>query len=717
VALVAVEPHTQEEVRGVLHRGERIAKRLVVRGGGVLAVGSGGREDLTGEGVVGRVGGDMAGDPGPQAGRPFRPEKLGVHLEQVGPLVRPMLDEGRAAHEPGDELGPLDAGVAPVGEKGLHERWLRRQAGEIERDAAEEVGVGRQRRRLDLHRPPLRRHQFVDRPPRLRLLPDESFPIAHHRERDGGICSLVPHEDRRLATPDGRHQAGGVGRRHLAIAALQERVPRDVAGRAIAEGGHDPELLTPPGHVDHGRRRRHRDRGHPRGARVQRGPLIDPAANRLVGGVVGLGEQAADVRHGGRGLEQHEAVVGARHVHAAAAVLVGERPDVEQVIVAAQGELEAVLALGGPVAGALVAAQPGEHGTDVAHEIDMGGSGRRLHPHPHLGRDRRLTLRIRHPQHRLAVGPRPQQAARADGDDPAVGPRGPRLLEPHAAGEVDPAAVGERTGDDQLGGSERAGEHDFGRLHGQRGHLAWHRCLRLDRGLDRPRQRQHGVARGDRLDGGHGKPPRFLAAGGVEAANHAIRAGHGNLGIARGEGHRIGHPIREGHAAEQFRGGLAERVELRPLRLRALAALLAGFAGHLRHHGQDLLRHVGIEVVGAHDQFAAAVEPSHGGQTPAVGGKPQRRHPPGHGVQRKDQIGVVADLALRVAVDPVGPGCAVRSGRDHVIERGMAIERGETPAEGARRDRGDVVDEPLRGQFGELHRHVAADGNHMVAAG
>ena len=93
VALVAVEPHAQEEVRGVLHRGGRVAQRLEVGRGWVLAVGAGRCEDLSGELVVGRVGGDVGTDPFTQALGTLGTEEFRIHLQQVSPLIRPMLDE------------------------------------------------------------------------------------------------------------------------------------------------------------------------------------------------------------------------------------------------------------------------------------------------------------------------------------------------------------------------------------------------------------------------------------------------------------------------------------------------------------------------------------------------------------------------------------------------------------------------------------------------
>ena len=69
-------------------------------------------------------------------------EELAVHLQQVGPLVRPVLDEGVAADQLVDQLVALDARVARVGQERADLVGGRRQAGQVEVDAADELGVG-----------------------------------------------------------------------------------------------------------------------------------------------------------------------------------------------------------------------------------------------------------------------------------------------------------------------------------------------------------------------------------------------------------------------------------------------------------------------------------------------------------------------------------------------------------------------------------------------
>ena len=80
-------------------------------------------------------------------------------------------------------------------------------------------------------------------------------------------------------------------------------------------------------------------------------------------------------------------------------------------------------------------------------------------------------------------------------------------------------------------------------------------------------------------------------------------------------------------------------------------------------------------------------------------------------------VGVVADHPLGMAVNPVDPRRAISSGGDDVVERRMPIDRREATSQSPRRDRGDVVDEPLGCQLGQLDRHVAADRDEVIALG
>ena len=101
-----------------------------------------------------------------------------------------MIDEVRVADELVDDLVALRAGVACVGDKGANFFGLRRQAGEVEMEAAEEVFIGAEAARLDLHALPFAGDEFVDLGPLLGFFPSEAGAVAHDRDGGGGIRAL-----------------------------------------------------------------------------------------------------------------------------------------------------------------------------------------------------------------------------------------------------------------------------------------------------------------------------------------------------------------------------------------------------------------------------------------------------------------------------------------------------------------------------------------------
>ena len=114
VALVAVEPDGQEQLRRVLHR------RRPGRGGSCSTTAGGfsrvrpaGRQDLarrTGRRACSSA--TCVADPLAEGGGALVAEELAVDLEQVGPLVRPVLDVVVAADQPVDQRVALGSRVA-----------------------------------------------------------------------------------------------------------------------------------------------------------------------------------------------------------------------------------------------------------------------------------------------------------------------------------------------------------------------------------------------------------------------------------------------------------------------------------------------------------------------------------------------------------------------------------------------------------------------------
>ena len=101
-----------------------------------------GRQDRADELVVRHVRGDLVANPLAERDRALDAQELAIDLEQVGPLVRPVLDEFGAADQLVDQLVALDPAVARVGQERPDVSAGGRQAGQVEVDAAEELGVG-----------------------------------------------------------------------------------------------------------------------------------------------------------------------------------------------------------------------------------------------------------------------------------------------------------------------------------------------------------------------------------------------------------------------------------------------------------------------------------------------------------------------------------------------------------------------------------------------
>ena len=453
VALVAVEAHGQEQLRRVLHRRVRLAEDLVVAGRRVVEVRPRPRQDGVGELVVGHVVGDGLVDPVVVGLRSLHAEELAIHVEQVGPFVGPVIDVFGASDELVHQLVALDALRPGVGEEGADLVRLRRQAGQIESDAADELGVGADAAGQLLDQPQLVVDQRVDVVVRLHVLPAVAAAVAHDDDARSGVGAFVAGQDRRFAAADGRGRALAADRGHLVIAAVQERLGRHVAHLAVGERGVDGHLLFHPRQRDDAAFREDLDLGHARAIHVELDALGDPQTEQFVIRLAGVHEGAADVRHLAGRLEQHQARVRGGAVEAAACQVVGQRTVVEDGVVAAERQFETVLAVGAAVAGAGVAADARHGRHHVADETDLIF----VFLPRHLDRDDRRLAGQGELEDAVAVGRRPHQHG---GTHLHVG----RLVQLGHPRHVDPLAGVQHTGQHDLGVLERIGEGDAGRL-------------------------------------------------------------------------------------------------------------------------------------------------------------------------------------------------------------------------------------------------------------
>ncbi len=257
--------------------------------------------------------------------RPFFPEILIVHLEHVGPFVRHVLDISRTADEPVDQLVALHFHVARVGEKHAHVTGRRRQAGQIEINAADEFGVGAKAAWQRLHELLLGIDELVDIVVRRLVLPNEAAAVPHHGDSGRGVIAFEAHQHGGLAAPQGRNQPMLVGFENLDVAAFDEGLGRNVAHAAVGISRQHAKLLLHFRQWDDWAGRLNLDLRHPRGRAIERRPLRDPALEQLVGWLARLHEHSADVRHRGTRLEQHQALLGHRSIEPPGREIVGER--------------------------------------------------------------------------------------------------------------------------------------------------------------------------------------------------------------------------------------------------------------------------------------------------------------------------------------------------------------------------------------------------------
>ncbi len=244
VTLVAVEPDRQEQLRGVLHRGVRVAQNLVVRRRRMLPVRARGGHDLAHELVVRHVLVNLVANPAAERHRSLGAQVLPVHLQQVGPLVRPVVDELGRADQPVHQRLALGLRLRRIVQERPQVLGRGRQAGQVQIHPAHELGIGAEPRRLNLEPLPLGGHQFVNPAVGRRIVPHEPGPVAHHRERGGGIGPLEPGQNGGLSSAHGGHQPGAAGGGHLGIAALHERLAGHVAHLAVGVGGQHAHLLA-----------------------------------------------------------------------------------------------------------------------------------------------------------------------------------------------------------------------------------------------------------------------------------------------------------------------------------------------------------------------------------------------------------------------------------------------------------------------------------------
>ena len=145
--------------------------------------------------------------------------------------------------------------------------------------------------------------------------------------------------------------------------------------------------------------------------------------------------------------------------------------------------------------------------------------------------------------------------------------------------------------------------------------------------------------------------------------------------------------------------------------------LLFGFARprNLAHELAEFLRHVIGVIVTAHEQLAGAIKTAAAGNALAIGAETDAEHPARHREQFRDQLGIIANLALHLAEGAIDLRNAVGAAGHNVLEFRMRRQCQYSTFERARSDRRHIVHKPLFRHFRELDAHIAAPGDNVVA--
>ena len=177
----------------------RVVERTSLRG-----------DDFAHESVVRLVVRHAAFDPAQERPCRFLADQLAIDFKQIGPFMRPVRHEFGAADQFVDDAVALDLGIGRIVQERSRPLRGRRQAGEVERHAAEKLGVGAGFRWKNLDALEF----FVDERVDVIILgnrfPYESRAIAHDGQIDDAEGPFVTHEDRGLAAADGANEAGFV---------------------------------------------------------------------------------------------------------------------------------------------------------------------------------------------------------------------------------------------------------------------------------------------------------------------------------------------------------------------------------------------------------------------------------------------------------------------------------------------------------------------------
>ena len=286
-----------------------------------------------------------------------------------------MIDVGGRGDQLVDDSAALDPGGRGVGNKRADLRRCGRLAGEVERDTAQKAGIVHGSRRLNLETLELHVVEPVDIVDLRERRPDETGRGIQHGNGHRNEITLVADQQGGFADARAFHLGFGDYRREIRCVALDGGFAGHIAGGAVTVRGLHMDWCDHAGLLHEDLFRLDLQAGHQiRGGIAERDALRDPVVDGFVVARAGLETHPAAVRRLLGGLGQHEAARRFGAVEAAAGEIVKQRFVVEARVIAAQRQLEPVLAFGRAVASAGRAAHLVEDGRNIAQEGDVLGA-------------------------------------------------------------------------------------------------------------------------------------------------------------------------------------------------------------------------------------------------------------------------------------------------------------------------------------------------------
>ena len=343
---------------------------IKIRGAAHHAVAARG-DDLPHELIPRRVFGHLAAQPIVISLESVGAKFFAANQKQIGPTIRPVINELRPREELIDELVALVFDGA--GEEGFGLGGRGQRADHIKMRAPGELAVRARRRGFEVELAQLREHELVDEIAPWCLVKNGVGNGVRPRRcdaRDGNLAG-VPRGDGALPKADDLRLAGFfIDDRHGRIGGIEPRPRRHIAPRSIAEMRGDLQLPRVAflqfgivGRKLHALQLRIRIRRPGRA-------LLDPFHEQLIIRRILVQHFAALVPHGGGGFNEQQTARRIAELHAPPAHLARDVVMITRRIVRIEAQAKAAFARQRPVATAAIATHFGNHRQHIVPKTD-----------------------------------------------------------------------------------------------------------------------------------------------------------------------------------------------------------------------------------------------------------------------------------------------------------------------------------------------------------